>query len=209
MIRVLIIDDHEVVRRGVQQVLLEGLAGAEVSACSTYAEAINAAEAGGWSLFIVDLNLSDRSGLELIEELKRREVRAPILVLSAYPEAEYAIQCLRVGAAGYLTKNSASDELLAACRKLLGGGRYVTASLAERLASELGGSVSSLPHEALSARELQVLRLVARGRTQKEVAAELHLSEKTIATYRARISEKMNLSTIAELTRYVVEHGLD
>jgi DNA-binding NarL/FixJ family response regulator len=131
-----------------------------------------------------------------------------VLVLSAYPEEEFAVRCLRLGAAGYLTKNSAADELVAAARKALEGGKYVTAALAERLAAVLGGGLRGQPHDALSGRELQVVRLVATGRTMKEIAAELHLSEKTIATYRARIAEKLGISTSVELTRYAMQHKL-
>jgi DNA-binding NarL/FixJ family response regulator len=131
-----------------------------------------------------------------------------VLVVSAYPEGEFAIRCLRLGAAGYVTKDSAADELVAAARKALAGGRYVSAALAERLAGVISGLERPAPHEALSRRELEVLQLVARGRTLKEIAAALQIAEKTAATYRARISEKLGLSSNVELTRYALRHGL-
>jgi len=206
--RILIVDDHEVVRRGTRQVLAEGFPGASFGEAASAPGATQALGAQGWDLLILDINIPGRSGLEVLQEVQRLWPRLPVLVLSAYPEEEFAIRCLRLGAAGYLTKNSASDELVAAAHKALEGGKYVTAALAERLAAVLGGDVRGEPHEALSGRELQVVRLVATGHTLKEIAAELHLSEKTIATYRARISEKLGVSTNVELTRYALQHKL-
>ena len=208
MTRMLVVDDHEVVRRGTRQVLAEGFPGAAFGEASVAAEALALLQAERWDLLVLDINLPGRSGLEVLEEVRRLWPRLPVLVLSAYPEEEFAVRCLRLGAAGYLTKSSAADELVAAARKALEGGKYVTAALAERLASVLGGGVRGEPHEALSGRELQVVRLVATGRSMKEIAAELHLSEKTIATYRARIAEKLGVSTNVELTRYALQHKL-
>ncbi len=208
MTRMLVVDDHEVVRRGTRQVLAEGFPGAAFGEAATAAEAMGLLQAERWDLLVLDINLPGRSGLEVLEEVRRLWPRLPVLVLSAYPEEEFAVRCLRLGASGYLTKSSAADELMAAVRKALEGGKYVTAALAERLASVLGGGVRGEPHEALSGRELQVVRLVATGRSMKEIAAELHLSEKTIATYRARIAEKLGVSTNVELTRYAMQHKL-
>jgi DNA-binding NarL/FixJ family response regulator len=206
--RILIVDDHAVVRRGTRAVLAEGFPGAEFGEAATSQEAAERLQEGGWDLLLLDINIPGRSGLELLEEVRRLWPRLAVLVLSAYPEEEFAIRCIRLGAAGYVTKSSASDELVQAARKALEGGRYVTAFLAERLASLLGGDLRQAPHEALSGRELQVLRLVATGNTLKGIAAELHLSEKTIATYRARIAEKLGISTNVELTRYAMQHRL-
>ena len=208
MTRMLVVDDHEVVRRGTRQVLAEGFPDAAFGEAATAAEAMGLLQAERWDLLVLDINLPGRSGLEVLEEVRRLWPRLPVLVLSAYPEEEFAVRCLRLGAAGYLTKSSAADELMAAVRKALEGGKYVTAALAERLASVLGGGVRGEPHESLSGRELQVVRLVATGRSMKEIAAELHLSEKTIATYRARIAEKLGVSTNVELTRYALQHKL-
>lgn len=208
MTRMLVVDDHEVVRRGTRQVLAEGFPGAAFGEAATAPEALALLAAERWDLLVLDINLPGRSGLEVLEDVRRLWPRLPVLVLSAYPEEEFAVRCLRLGASGYLTKSSAADELVAAVRKALEGGKYVTAALAERLASVLGGGVRGEPHEALSGRELQVVRLVATGRSMKEIAAELHLSEKTIATYRARIAEKLGVSTNVELTRYALQHKL-
>lgn len=208
MTRILIVDDHEVVRRGTRQVLAEGFPGAVFGEAATASAATAALASQPWDLLVLDINIPGRSGLEVLQEVQRQWPRLPVLVLSAYPEEEFAVRCLRLGAAGYLTKNSAADELVAASKKALEGGKYVTAALAERLAAVLGGEIRCEPHEALSARELQVLRLVATGHTLKEIAAELHLSEKTIATYRARISDKLGVSTNVELTRYALQHKL-
>lgn len=208
MTRLLVVDDHEVVRRGTRQVLAEGFPGATFGEAATAAEALARLEEERWDLLVLDINLPGRSGLEVLEDVRRQWPKLPVLVLSAYPEEEFAVRCLRLGAAGYLTKNSAADELVAASRKALEGGKYVTAALAERLATVLGGGLRGQPHEALSGRELQVVRLVASGKTMKEIAAELNLSEKTIATYRARIADKLGVSTNVELTRYALQHKL-
>jgi DNA-binding NarL/FixJ family response regulator len=208
MTRILVVDDHEVVRRGLKQVLAEAFPGASLAEADSSETALAAIAGAPWDLVLLDINIPGRSGLEVLEDTRRLRPGVPVLVVSAYREEEFAVRCMRLGAAGYLTKNTASAELVAAARKALAGGKYVTASLAERLVAVLGGEANAAPHEALSTRELQVLRLVASGRTAKEIAQELHLSEKTIATYRARISEKLGLSTIVELTRYAVQHGL-
>ena len=208
MTGILIVDDHEVVRRGLEQVLAEGFVGARFGHAATSAAALARLSEEPWDLALVDVNLPGRNGLDLLEEVRQRWPRLRVLVLSAYPEEEFAIRSIRLGAAGYVTKDSASDELVTAARKVLEGGRYVTGTLAEKLAAVLGGSGAPERHEALSTRELQVLRLVASARTLKEIAGELHLSEKTIATYRARISQKLGLGSNVELTRYALQHGL-
>jgi DNA-binding NarL/FixJ family response regulator len=208
MTRMLVVDDHEVVRRGTRQVLAEGFPGAGFGEAGAGPEALAHLAAERWDLLVLDINLPGRSGLEILEEVRRLWPKLPVLVLSGYPEEEFAVRCLRLGAAGYLTKSSAADELVAAARKALDGGKYVTAALAERLAAVMGGAVRGAPHVALSARELQVVRLVATGRSMREIAAELHLSEKTIATYRSRIAEKLGVSTNVELTRYALQHKL-
>jgi two-component system invasion response regulator UvrY len=206
--RILVVDDHEVVRRGLRQVLEEAFPAASIDEADSSEAALAAIASAPRDLVLLDINIPGRSGLEVLEDARRLRPGLPVLVVSAYPEEEFAVRCIRLGAAGYLTKNTASAELVAAARKALAGGKYVTARLAERLMDVLGGEARPAPHEALSSRELQVLRLVASGRTSKEIAAELHLSEKTIATYRARISEKLGISTIVELTRYALQHGL-
>ena len=161
-----------------------------------------------WDLVLLDINLPGGSGLDLVGEVKKMCPQAAVLVLSAYPEEEFAIRSFKLGAAGYLTKTSVADEMLAAVKKVLAGGKYVSASIAEKLAGALGDSAGAELHEALSPREMEVLRLVATGKTIKQIAAEFSLSEKTIGTYRTRISEKLKLSSNVELTRYAMQQRL-
>ena len=208
MTRILIVDDHEVVRRGLEQILAEELGDARFGHAATSPAALERLSEQEWELVLLDVNLPGRGGLELLEELRQRWPRLPVLVVSAYPEEEFAVRAIRLGAAGYVTKDSASDELVTAARKVLSGGRYVTGTLAERLAAVLGGGDAQEPLELLSSRELQVLRLVASARTLKQIASELHLSEKTISTYRTRISQKLGIGSNVELTRYALRHGL-
>jgi DNA-binding NarL/FixJ family response regulator len=204
----LVIEDHPVVRRGLEQILSAAFPDARFGEASNAAAALDLAARDRWDLVLLDLNLPGRDGLSLLEELRRRHPSMPVLVLSVYPEEEFALRCLRLGAAGYVTKGSAPDELAAAVKKVLTGASYVTAAMAENLAASARGDLSQRPHEALSHREMQVLRLVATGRSQKQVAGELHLSEKTVATYRARIAAKLRISTSVELTRYALRHRL-
>lgn len=209
MTAILLVEDHELMRHGTRQVLLGAYPGATVGEARDTAEANGLLAGRAWDLMVLDLNLPGRSGLELLQDVRGAHPRLKVLVLSASPEEELAIRCVRLGAAGYLTKASAASELVLAVRRVLEGGRYVSASLAELMVKELGGGAGlAAPHEALSPRELQVLRLVAAGKTLREIGAELHLSEKTVATYRARIAEKLNISRVADLTRYAIRHGL-
>lgn len=208
MTRILIADDHEVVRRGLKDILADEFDKLKIGEAGQASEILEAVRKQEWDAVLLDINLPGRSGLEVLEELRRLFPRLPVVVLSVFPEADYALRAFKLGAAGYVTKQSASDELLAALRKALAGGKYVTASLAEKLAASLAGEASSEPHESLSNRELQVLRMIAGGKTIKEIAAELSLSEKTVGTYRTRISEKMGLGTNVELTRYALQHHL-
>jgi DNA-binding NarL/FixJ family response regulator len=161
-----------------------------------------------WDLVLLDINIPGRSGLEVLEEVRRLRPRTPVLVLSAYPEEEFAIRSLKLGASGYLNKSLASDEILAAANKVVSGGKYVSAPLAEKLAALLGGEAEQAAHESLSSRELQVLRMTAGGKTMKEIAAELALSEKTVGTYRTRVAKKLGLASNVELTRYAMKHRL-
>lgn len=206
--QILIVDDHEIVRRGIRQVLAEEFPHASVGEATRVPEARELFAQKKWDLVLLDINLPGGSGLDLVGEAKRLCPGAGVLVLSAYPEEEFAIRSFKLGAAGYLTKASVAEEMLAAVKKVLAGGKYVSAALAERLATALGDSGSVALHETLSPRELEVLRLVATGKTIKEIAAEFFLSDKTIATYRTRISEKLRLSTNVELARYALQHGL-
>jgi len=208
MTRVLIADDHEIVRHGLRDIFTTRLGKVAVSEAKDAGEAINLLIQKDWDLVLLDINMPGRNGLEVLAEAKRLRPKTPVLVLTAYPEEQFAIRSFKLGASGYLTKQSATDELVTAVQRILAGSKYVTASLAERLAVNLGGSDVQAPHEALSNRELQVLRLIAVGKSIKETAAELALSEKTVATYRTRISGKAGLKTNVEIARYALKHGL-
>jgi two-component system, NarL family, invasion response regulator UvrY len=208
MIQTLIIDDHPVVRHGLHDLLARAMGPLQTAHARDGAEALELLRRQAWDLVLLDINLPGRSGLEVLEDIRRLWPRTPVLVVSMYPEEEFALRAFKLGAAGYLNKQGAYDELVTAVKKILGGGRYITVALAEKPADQLGARDLSAPHEALSSRELQVLQRVAMGRTIKEIAAELALSEKTIGTYRLRLAEKLGLSGDVELARYALEHHL-
>lgn len=210
MNRLLIVDDHAIVRRGLREIL-DDVAGIELRCdeAPSGEEALVRAAAAQYALVLLDISMPDRNGLETLKRLKRDHPSLPVLMLSMHPEEQYAIRALKAGAAGYLTKQSAPDELIAAVTKVLAGGKYVSASLSERLAEELtGGRGETAPHERLSDREYQLVCMLAAGRTLKEIADELSLSIKTISTYRARILEKMRLRNNAEIINYAIRHNL-
>lgn len=206
--KILIADDHEVVRQGVRQILIEGFEKV------AFGEAVNAAELLAqvrkqkWDLVLLDISMPGRSGLEALVELKKEQPKLPVLVLSMFSEREYALRVLRAGAAGYLTKQGLGHELVAAVKKVLGGGRYITPTLAELLAADLGKQETGLPHEKLSDREYEVMKLIAAAKSVKEIARELSLGEKTVFTYRARLLEKLGLKSDVEVARYALQHGL-
>jgi DNA-binding NarL/FixJ family response regulator len=205
---VLLADDHPLFRRGLKQLLAEACGAATIGEAEDARETLAQALGGDWDLVLLDINLPDRSGLEVLAELKRRRRALPVLVLSAYPESEYAVRSLRLGAAGFLTKQGAADELVAAVRKVLAGGCYVSPAVAEQLAASVAQTGGQAPHQALSEREFEVLRLVATGKTLKEIAAHLCLGEKTIGTHHLRLLRKLDLRTDVELTRYALQHRL-
>ena len=208
MIRVLIVDDHGIVRRGFKEVFDDEFSELEIGEAENSRVALELITTREWDLVLLDIDMPGRSGLEVLAEIKRLHPRTPVLVVSAYPEEEFAIRSLKLGASGYLHKGSASEEILAAARKVMAGGKYVTALLSEKLAAALGGDIQHAPHECLSTRELQVLRMIASGKTIKEIASELALSEKTVGTYRLRIAKKMGLNSNVDLTRYAMKHRL-
>lgn len=205
---ILIVDDHELVRRGLRGLLLDEYPAAQIVEAGSASEALEIAGGVAWKLALVDINLPGRDGLELLRDLKRLYPSLPVLMVSAHTEEEFAIRALKLGAAGYVSKQSAADVLVTALRKVLAGGRHIGPIVAERLARAAAEGWEGEPHETLSHRELQVLKKIAEGRTIKEIAAELALSEKTIATYRSRISGKLQLSSNVELTRYAMLHHL-
>ena len=206
--KILIADDHELIRHGLRGLLRDHLSDVDIVEAANAKEAVAAAMKGGWDLALVDINMPGRSGLELIRDLRQMHPNVPVLVVSAHTEEDFALRALKLGAAGYVSKQSAADVLVGAVKKVLSGGRYVSPAVAEKLAQAAAEGWSGTPHENLSHREMQVLQMISTGKTIKEIAAELALSEKTIATYRSRISEKLGLSTNVELTRYAMQHGL-
>jgi two-component system, NarL family, invasion response regulator UvrY len=208
MTKILIADDHELLRQGLKTILLEAFPDLVIGEAADARQALAAVEKKGWDLVLLDINMPGRSGLDALQDIKRARPELPVVVLSVFPEKDYAVRAFKLGASGYVSKQSASGELLAATRKALAGGRYVTPLLAEALAATVAGATPAVPHETLSNRELQVLRMVALGKPLKEIAAELSLSEKTIGTYRMRISQKLGLSTNVELARYALQHKL-
>jgi DNA-binding NarL/FixJ family response regulator len=189
-------------------VIEEEYAGADFGEAENSQTALEQIYKQKWDLVLLDVNIPGRNGLDVLHEIKQVSPETPVLVISASPEEEFAVRALKLRAAGYLTKSCVADELKPAIEKALSGGRYVTAALAEKLAQSLGSDLKGPLHETLSNRELQVLRMVAVGRTLKEIAGELSLSEKTVGTYRRRIAEKMNLSSNVELARYALQAGL-
>ena len=209
MLRVLCVDDHAIFRQGVKQILIQSGRQMTVGEAATADEAMQRARESRWDLVVLDLSLPDRSGLQLLTELKRDYPDLPVHVLSMHADDEYAIRALRGGASGYLTKESAPQELVTAVEKVMRGGRYKTPSLAEKVAFTVASpEAARKPHQSLSGRELEVLRLIAGGKSLKEIAALLSLSVKSVGTYRTRLLEKMAMTTNADLIRYVVENSL-
>ncbi len=204
----LLVDDHPIVRRGVKDLLLHERLVSEVEEVSSGAEALEAVRRKLWGLMLLDVALPDKHGLEVLKEAKEIQPKLPVLMLSLYPEKEFAMRAIKAGASGYLTKQSAPAELLAAVTRVLQGGRYITAALAEQMAEALETGLDGTPHARLSDRELQVLRLFGKGKSVSVIAEELHLSVKTISTYRARILDKLSCETTAELIRYAIEAHL-
>lgn len=207
-VRILIADDHAVVRRGVREMLGEEFPDAVFGDATTAQEALDATWKQPWNLILLDISMPDRSGLDILRDLKAAQPHTPILVQSMHAEGQFAIRVLKAGAAGYITKDSLPEELIRAVKKVLAGGRYVSLSLAEQLAGFLTAEAGRPAHEQLSDREFQVLRMLAAGRSVKEIGAQLSLSIKTISTYRTRLLEKLDLHSNAELALYAEREGL-
>jgi DNA-binding NarL/FixJ family response regulator len=205
--RILLVDDHVVVRRGVRAILEDHFAGIAVSEASNGEEAL-AALATPFDAVVLDLSMPGRSGFDLLAEIKHRQPKTPVLIMSLHAEEQFAVRALRAGASGYLTKAAASEQLVAAITKVVRGGKYISETLAERLATDVGGDSIANRHERLSDREFDVMRGIASGNSVSEIATQMHLSVKTVSTYRTRLLEKMGMSTNAELTRYAIENGL-
>jgi two-component system invasion response regulator UvrY len=209
MIRIVVADDHPIVREGLKRILSAQTDFAVVGEAASGPEAIDLAYRHQADVVLLDVSMPGRGGIETAHEIKRRVPQTHILILTVHAEDHFAIRCLREGADGYLTKDAPPERLVEAVRKIHQGGKYVTAALAERLALNLDASGSRPPHERLSTREFDVMRLLAAGRTVSQIAADFNLSVKTVSTHRARILEKMGLSNNAELMRYAFDAGLD
>lgn len=208
MIRVCIADDHAVVRKGLRQILEETSDMVVSGEAGNGQELLDRVFKGPCDVALVDISMPGRDGLETLKLLKKERPALPVLVLSMYPEEQYAVRALKNGASGYLTKETAPDELVAAIRRVSAGRKYISASLAERLAGELQDVGGKPPHERISDREFQVLCMIGAGKTLSEIAAELSLSVKTISTYRSRILAKSNLKNNSDIIRYVLENAL-
>lgn len=208
MYRFLIADDHTVVRKGLRQILLEAFPSATIEAVADAEDLLKKVLKENWDIVITDISMPGRSGLEILQQIRLDFPKLPILILSVYPEEQYAIRVLKAGASGYLTKDSAPEELVKAINQMLLGKKYITSSIAEKLASILDQDAEKKPHEYLSDREFEVMKQLASGRSVSEIADKISLSVTTISTYRSRIMTKMNLKTNADLTLYSIEHKL-
>ncbi|HEY4875140.1 MAG TPA: response regulator transcription factor [Puia sp.] len=208
MKRILIADDHTVVRRGLKQILLEAFPFAEIEEVANAEELFKKILKHKWDVVISDISMPGRSGLEVLQQIKLDQPKLPVLILSVHPEDQYALRVLKAGASGYLNKASAPEELVKAVNKLLLGKKYITATIAEKLASNLDIDTNKQLHELLSDREFEVFKLLAAGKSVSAIAEQFSLNVSTISTYRARIMEKMNFKANADLTLYAIENKL-
>ena len=208
MTRVLIADDHAIVRRGLRQILeeMDGIDGVDEAANGK--EALACIRKGTYQLVLLDISMPGNTGLEVLKTIKEERPKLPVLMLSMYPEEQYAVRALKAGASGYLTKETAADAMVAAVTKILEGGIYVSDTLAERMAIDIGRPADRAPHELLSDRELQIMRMLAMGKTAKDIGGELAISIKTVSTYRSRVLSKMGFKNNADITRYAIQHHL-
>lgn len=207
IMRVLIADDHAVLRKGLRQILSDEFPRTEFGEAASTQQTLDLLHKKKWDVLVLDINMPGRSGLEVLREARQHLPKMPVLVLSSTPEDQLGMRVLKAGAAGYLNKQTALEELVQAVRKVLAGGKYVSTKLAEKLVAEVGRSEKA-PHEQLSDREFQVMQMIAAGQSLKEIAAELSLSAKTISTFRGRVIEKLNVQNNVELAHYARTHGL-
>lgn len=204
----LIADDHAVVRQGLKQILSEQPDMQVLGEAGSIPELLDHIRKQRWDIVVLDISMPGRGGLDGLKELKQEQPKLPVLILSIHPEDQFAVRALKAGASGYLTKDSAPEELVQAIRKVLTGRKYISPELAEKLATDLEKDTGRPLHETLSDREFQILRLIASGKSATEIAQKLSLSVKTVSTYRARILEKMNMKTNAELMHYAIKYQL-
>ena len=206
--RVLIADDHAILRKGLREILLDAYPSAHIEEVADSDSLFKKTIHAKWDVIITDLSMPGRSSLEVLRDIKEYSPKVPVLVLSIFPEDQYATRVLKAGASGYINKDAATSELVVAVQRVLMGRKYITPSIAEKLADDLGTDTDKAPHELLTDREFGVMKLLASGKPIIEIAKELSLSPTTISTYRARILEKMNLKTNADITRYALHAGL-
>jgi DNA-binding NarL/FixJ family response regulator len=205
---ILIADDHAVVRRGLREILADALPSANFSEAGNGDEVLSQLGKSQIAVLLLDINMPGRSGMDVLRDVKHTYPRLPVIVLSCQQEDHYAVRCLRAGAAAYVNKESAPEELAMATKKILSGGRYVSTSLAEKLIANLDGSADKPLHDLLSDREHEVMKMIAAGVPLTEIGDKLHVSVKTVSTYRTRIMEKMQMKSNSELTRYAMTHSL-
>jgi two-component system invasion response regulator UvrY len=208
MIRVLIVDDHAILRRGLRALISDEFHGTAFGEAADAVEALEQLRKKEWDVALLDMTMPGKSGLELLKEIKVEWPKLPVLVLSGHSEDQFAIRVLKAGGAGYMTKESAPEELAKAIHKILAGGRYVSPALAEKLALGVKKDLTLTPHETLSDREYEVMSGIGSGKTVSEIAEELSLSAKTISTYRARVLEKLGVKNSAEIAQYAIRNGL-
>jgi len=208
MLKILIADDHAVVRKGLKQILIEEYPSAKIGEVADAESLLNEVMGDAWDIVISDMNMPGRSGLDALSQIKQVAPQLPVLIMSMYPEDQYALRVLKAGASGYLGKDNIHDDIIKAIQTVQLGKKYITSSIAEKLANALGESSDLQPHELLSDREFDVFKLLASGKAVSDIASQLSLSATTVSTYRSRIMEKMNMRTNAELTRYGLEKKL-
>jgi len=208
MIKIIIADDHPIVRAGMKQIISEAADMRVADEAGDGRQLLHKIRTENFDVVILDITMPHIDGLDVLKQLKIEKPKLPVIILSIHPESQYALRVLKAGASGYVTKTSAPDELITAIRKVNRGGKYISASVAEKLAFQLEAEFEEMPHEALSDREYQVLCMLASGKTVTEIADELALSVKTVSTYRSRILEKMNMKNNAELIHYAVQNKL-
>jgi two-component system invasion response regulator UvrY len=208
MIRVLIADDHAIVREGLKQIVADTLDIIVAGEAKDGHEALDMISKNNYDVVLLDISMPGMSGLDVLKQLRSQKPQLRILILSIYPEEQYAVRTLKAGASGYLTKDSAPDELVAAIRKVSSGGNYISRSLGEKLVANLRRDDSKQPHEELSDREFQVMRMIASGKKGKEIAEELLLSVKTVSTYRRRVLDKLGIKNNSALIRYAMQNRL-
>lgn len=208
MIRILIADDHAIVRRGMKQILLEQYPSADIAEAGDAETLVAKVIEGGWDIVITDMNMPGRSGLDALHQIKQIDPALPVLIMSMYPEDQYALRVIKAGASGYLGKETIHDNLVHAIETVRKGKRFITPSIAEKLADAFDTAKKSALHELLSDREFDVFKLLASGKSVSDIATQLSLSPTTVSTYRSRILEKMQMKSNAELARYAVENRL-